>query len=296
MALFPMEGRVNDPHRVREEPMRATTWLPSLLPLVLSIGCGDFRQLLEWKETLDDYTNSTVVTASILGVAPSSDDRVDIALSRTDLGSGVRASAWLVDARGVGDLDGAGLGGQPVRVSVDGRGVGMEEVRSGEYVADGDSGLEYRPQTEARLEIDGADGPRGLVVGLPPAPEFSTPEVHAALEPLRVDLQGQDFDASLVMVVDVLTGGVTWQQTPTGARALYEFARADGSVGWVEIPGEAFPGESVYAVGVAGTWNSDAETFEGVNIALTTGFAGRFRFETTCTFTDPDLCDAEPPL
>lgn len=276
--------------------MRTKTLFSTVLPALLLSGCGDLQRLLDLKESLDDYTNTTVVSASILGVAPSSDERVDLALAMTDLGSGVRASAWLVEAQGAAGLDGAGLGGQPVLLSVDGRGVGMEETTLGQYVADGETGLEYRPETEAVLEVQTDDGAKGLAVGLPPAPTFDLPADHLPDEPLEVDLRGQDYDATLVMVVDVMTGAVTWQQTPSGAMELYEFARADGGVGWVDIPAEAFPGESVYAVGVAGTWNSDVETFEGVNVALTTGFAGMFRFETTCTFADELLCDADSAL
>lgn len=272
--------------------MRATT----LLPVLLLTGCGDIQKLLALKDTFDDYTNSYVASTSILGVAPSDDERVDLALELTDLGSGARATTWLVQAQGAGGLGDDGLSGQPVRLVVDGQGLAMEEVVAGEYIADGESGLSYVPNSEARLQIDTDEGRKGLAVGLPEAPAFDLPEAHLPKEPLEIDLTGQDYDATLVMVLDVLTGDVTWEQSPSGAVELYEFARADGAVGWVDIPSDAFPNESVYAVGVAGTWNADAETFEGVNVALTTGFAGRFRFVTTCTFADEALCDADPEL
>lgn len=272
--------------------MRPTT----LLPVLLLTGCGDIQKLLALKDTFDAYTNSTVASTSILGVAPSEDERVDMALALTELGSGVRASAWLVQTEGAGGLDDDGLSGQPVRLIVDGRGVGMEEIAAGEYMADGDSGLAYLPQTEAVLQFETDEGNKGLAVGLPQAPAFDIPAEHLPKEALEVDLGGQDYDAALVMVLDVLTGQVTYEQTPTGALELYEFARADAAVGWVDIPADAFPEESVYAVGIAGTWNADPETFEGVNVALTTGFAGRFRFVTTCTFADAAMCDAEPEL
>lgn len=272
--------------------MRPTT----LLPVLLLTGCGDIQKLLALKDTFDAYTNSTVASTSILGVAPAADERVDMALALTDLGSGARATAWLVQAEGAGGLDEDGLSGQPVQLVIDGQGVALEEQVAGEYSADGETGLHYLPRTEARLQIDTEDGRKGLAIGLPDAPDFDLPAAHVAKEPLEVDLTGQDYDESLVMVLDVLTGAVTWEQTPKGAMELYEFARADGAVGWVDIPADAFPDESVYAVGIAGTWNADPETFEGVNVALTTGFAGRFRFVTTCTFTDPTLCDADPDL
>jgi hypothetical protein len=268
----------------------------TLLPIVLLTGCGDIQKLLDLKDTFDAYTNSTVASTSVLGVAPSDDERVDMALALTELGSGVRASAWLVQSEGAGGLDDDGMTGQPVRIIVDGQGFGMEEVAAGEYVADGDDGMSYLPQTEAELRFQTDEGAKGLVVGLPHAPDFEVPAEHLPKEPLEVDLTGQDYDASLVMVIDVLTGAVTYEQTPSGAMELYEFARADAAVGWIDIPADAFPEESVYAVGIAGTWNAEPETFEGVNVALTTGFAGRFRFATTCTFADETMCDAEPEL
>ena len=81
--------------------MRAT----NLLPVLLLTGCGDIQKLLSLKDTFDEYTNPTVASASILGVAPSEDDRVDMALELTDLGSGARATAWLVQSSGAGGLD-----------------------------------------------------------------------------------------------------------------------------------------------------------------------------------------------
>ncbi|MEC7949051.1 MAG: hypothetical protein VX265_15890 [Myxococcota bacterium] len=270
--------------------------LTNLLPMLLLTGCGDIEKLLSLRDAFDAYTNPTVASVSILGVAPAADHRVDMALGLTDLEGGATASAWLVQAERAGGLDGDGLGGQSVRLVVDGQGVGMEEAIPGEYTATGDMGLAYYPLTEARLEIDTAEGLKGLSVGLPDAPAFDLPADHRAKVPLGLDLGGQDYDAAIVMVIDVLTGVVTHEQTPEGAVELYDFARGDDGIARVDIPAEAFPDESVYAVGIAGTWNADAETFDGLNVALTTGFAARFRFATTCTFVEPAMCDAEPDL
>ena len=52
--------------------MRTKTLFSTVLPALLLSGCGDLQRLLDLKESLDDYTNTTVVSASILGVAPSS--------------------------------------------------------------------------------------------------------------------------------------------------------------------------------------------------------------------------------
>lgn len=272
--------------------MRAVTVLPALW----LAGCGDIQKLLALKDTLDDYTSGDVASVSVLGVAPPDDDRVAVALGQTDLASGARAAAWWVRSEGTGGGDAEAPAGRAVTLLVDGEALEMEEVAAGEYSADGEAGLEYRPRTEAALRINGPDGRMGLAVGLPDVPSFALPDTHMPKEPLEIDLTGQDFDASLAMVLDVLTGEVTWEQRPAGAMELYEFARAGAGVGALQIPADAFPEESIYAVGIAGTWSADPETFEGVNVALTTGFAGRFRFVTTCTFTDPGLCAAEPEL
>jgi hypothetical protein len=188
------------------------------------------------------------------------------------------------------------MGGQAVTLTVDGRGLALLERGGGEYGATGDDGLAYVALSEATLAVRSEDGPRSLTMEVPPAPDFVLPASHTPKAPLEVDLSGQDFDASLGMVLDLVNGGTTWQDRPEGAVALYNFARADGGVGVVTIPADAFPEESVYAVGVAGTWNAGTDTFENVNKALSSGFAARFRFVTVCTFADPALCEAEEPV
>lgn len=263
-----------------------------LVPALLLTGCGDFQKLLSLKDTFDEYTNGTVASASLVGVEPPTDERIALALEGTDLGSGAQASVWLVHTTG-GEMD-DGMGGQAVTMIVDGRGVGLVEQSGGEYGATADDGLAYVALSEAVVDIDGEAGARSLAMEVPAAPDFDLPESHEAKAPLSIDLGGQDFDASLGMVMDLVHGGTTWQDRPEGAVELYNFARADGAVDVVTIPADAFPEESVYAVGVAGTWNAGTDTFDNINKALSSGFAGRFRFVTVCTFTDPALCDGEP--
>jgi hypothetical protein len=70
-------------------------------------------------------------------------------------------------------------------------------------------------------------------------------------------------------------------------QSLYDFTHMDGSVNSLEIPASAFPSESVYAVGIAGIENADPETFDGVNILLTSFMAGKVTFYPVSTIPIP---------
>lgn len=255
----------------------------AIAPVILLLGCGDFQKLLALKDKVDAYTNDHVASASVLGVAPSDDARVDEALTFTDLGSGAQVTAFVVSAGDDAALD--------VRFVVDGRGLALHDQGNGEFSANGDDGLVYVAGAAAALEISGTPSHR-LPMDLPPAPEFDLARDHEVGQELTIDLTGQDFDGSLVLVLDLLTGGVTHEARPSTASELYDFSHVNGEVGVLTIPASAFPVEGVYGVGVAGTWNADPAEFEELNVALSGAFAGRFQFRTVCTFADIALCDA----
>jgi hypothetical protein len=262
--------------------MRAHT----IAPVILLFGCGDFQKLMALKDKVDSYTNDHMASMSVLGVAPTDDWRVDEALAITDLGSGAQATAFVANAGNEGDPD--------VRLVIDGRGLALHDGGGGEFSANGEDGLVYVADAAAALEISGTPSHR-LPLDLPPAPSFSLAKDHELGTALTIDLTGQDYDGSLVMVLDLLVGGVTHEERPSTASELYDFSHVNGEVGVLTIPASAFPAEGIYGVGIAGTWNADPAEFEELNVALSGAFAGQFRFRTVCTFSDTDLCDSAAP-
>jgi hypothetical protein len=114
-------------------------------------------------------------------------------------------------------------------------------------------------------------------VTAPPPPDADLPTAHSAGQPLSVDLAGQGFDSVLVVVLDAASLELSYSNEPADIQELYEFGHG-GTGDSVEIPGDAFPGDSLYAVGVAGLVTADAADLDEVNTALSSMLAGKFRF------------------
>jgi hypothetical protein len=81
----------------------------------------------------------------------------------------------------------------------------------------------------------------------------------------------------LLVVVDTGSGSVTYSNDP---QAVGDFLDLMGTeeISDVEIPADAFPGASVYAVGVAGMRNTDGEALENMNVAVSTFSAGLMKW------------------
>ena len=101
--------------------------------------------------------------------------------------------------------------------------------------------------------------------------------LHDAGAPLALDLTGQGYQSTLLVVTEVTSGNTTYTSQPESAEELYELTSNPAPVGVVTIPGDAFPGPGTYAVGVAGMLHDTDDDLEGLNTLLSRGMAGKMR-------------------
>lgn len=275
-------------------PVRSS---PALLPglsapaLLALSGCAELGDL---RDKVEGLTNRFVVEAVHFGVEEPEDERIADALAETDWGRGAQVTAWLADASEVGEMDTAPITGVDVRfLSSSNGGLKMRAVDSGKYQLDSDDGVDYREGEQVAISSTYGDIDRKLAVGSPTAPDIDLWTEHDQGDSLSINVSGQGYDAALINVLDIETGELTFSNLPDGAREFYELTHEGTGDTVVSIPGTAFPGEGLYAVGVAGMQVADPDSFEEVNTALSAFVAGRYRFGTVCTFADTQLCDAE---
>lgn len=269
--------------------------IPEIIPflaitsLALATGC---QQLEEIQDTIDGATSRFVVEGVLLGVEPPDDETVALALEETDFGEGARLTVFLADAADVTSIEDAPITGVDLVALSDASGgqVSVNEEGGGEYGASGEDGLVYGDGEEVLLKADFEDQDRRLTVQAPVAPEPGLERTHTAGEPLEVDLSAGAFDAALVVVIDTASSEIVFSNEPSDIQELYDFSHGEGEL-VVEVPGAALTDETVYAVGVAGMVNADADDLENVNTVLSTFLAGKFTFTAVCTLPEAALCE-----
>ena len=247
--------------------------------VVLMATACDLEQA---QNTLEGLTNPLVLEAIVIGVEPPEDDRISLEGSGFD---STLATVFLADARSVNDLENAPVTGATVKVN----GTDLSHQGGGLYLIE--SGLTY--VDNATWDVTAATGSGGgRAIGkatLPPAPNVTVPEQHSKNTPLDVALGGQGYDNALVVVIDSQTGDVTWSNEPEGIQEFYEFIFPDQGPGTITIPGDAFPDDSLYAVGVAGMKKADDATFENMNTVISGILTGKMKFAPVATAEIPQL-------
>jgi hypothetical protein len=88
-------------------------------------------------------------------------------------------------------------------------------------------------------------------------------------------------------VIDVQSGETTYSNQPEDIKSLYEFTRGNDEITTVEVPGTAFSGQSIYALGVAGMVHTTSEDIENMNSALSSVMGGKMRMFPVVTATMP---------
>lgn len=244
-------------------------------------GC---EQIADLKDDVQGLTEPLVVEGLYLGVAPPDSDQVD--LSGTDFAKTAAATVFLADATSIDQLEEAPVEGASVAVRSDAGGsVTLADDGGGKYSATSDDGLTYAGGERFTLSIE-RDTTHRLSIVAPPDPDADLPAEHTAGQDLIVDLDGQGYDSALVVVLDGQSGDVTFSNEPEGLEEIYRLSRGDGATR-VVIPGSAFAGPSVYAVGVAGLNAASGDDYEELNTGLSTFLAGKFRFYAVSTIPVP---------
>ena len=257
----------------------------SIFLLAMLSGCGNITDL---QDSISGLTNTTVIEAIILGVAgPESDDIPQDILDSFNEGTSLQA--LLVDADAVAAMNSADpVTGATVSVQGDPMGsVTASEIEGGLYTLEPGGGLDYaagsRWTVSVMLPNESEAGTATLT--LPQSASFSLSEGHTTGESLVLDLNGQGFTWVFVLVIDTVTGEVTYSNESEIADVggLYEVTHGDDLVGMVEVPGVAFPQDSVYAVGVAGMVHQDDDSIDNLNTLLSGVIAGIMKIEPVST-------------
>lgn len=263
------------------------------------LGLSGCQKLDDLKSTVEGLTERFVIEGIYLGSAPF-DGEVD--LEEAGFG-GAKVIAYLADASQVTEIEQAPITGVDLRLVISGNGSSiLDEDGSGKYSLNDEGGLDYLDNATATLSAtyDGED--RQVQVTTPAAADLSALDIIQPVgTPMVIDLSGQGYDTAMVVVIASDGGEVTYSNEPTGIEDLYEMTHPDGiSLSddeevkddnlLIEIPERAFAQEGVYAVGVAGLYTSGTDDMTGVNTAISTMIAGRFRFVTVCTEDYEKLC------
>jgi len=252
--------------------------------ILLFSGCSLLDDALK---DLEGLTSPMVAQAFFLGVAEPDDPAIAQALADSDLELERIIQVHLADAASVDDLAQAPISGAIVDLQVGASGaLQIEESLEGAYVATSEDGLVYTTGQDATLSITLGESFSTLSISLPQAVEATVSADWDSNAPMTVGLGGS-YDGALGVVIDVATAEVTWDNRPSGIQEIYDFTHGEGGVTELVIPASAFPGPSVYAVGIAGVDNADPETFENVNTLLTSFVAGKVRFYGVNTIPIP---------
>ncbi len=279
--------------------MKRVVIVAACLPLV---GCAWFEDLFdtidEVSEAVEGLTNPTVVQALVLGVEEPESDLIDLD-EIEDYEAGTAFTLFLADAADVSDLDNAPVEGAKVTLEANKK---VDAIDDGEgvYLIEPDEALVYTVGEVWTVKVDspGAETTSQAPVTLPAALDASVPEEWDANTAMSLDLRNSGFDAALILVFDGQTGDLTWTNQPEDIGELYEWTRGGNELGLVEIDASAFPGESIYAVGVAGIENASTDGFVEMNTLLSGVMAGLMRLYPVSTLPDfeiPDTGDFEIP-
>lgn len=259
-----------------------------MLILLAMTGCDLFasgqEQIEDLQDTLDGLTNPLVVQGLVLGVAEPDSEEID--LSKTDFSNGTAVTVFAADAASVSEIENAPVTGAAVTIKIgEQAAVTVDEATGGAYKVAGEE-VGYVASAMAELSVGIGDSAAGAQVMLPPPANATIPEQHNGSE-LVIDLSAQEFDQVLAVVFDVGSGEVTFSNEPKDVMELYEFSTAEDAGAGVTIPASAFPGDSVYAVGIAGLVKGDSASFSSMNTALSSMQAGQLKFYPVSTIPLP---------
>lgn len=237
-----------------------------ILPLALLLsGCDLLADLA-------GATNPTVMEAMLIGVEPPDSDLVD--LTGTEFEGGTGATVLLADATQADDLEEAPIEGARVDIQIGGRWYNLRDDADGKYIVD--EGISYPAGEEVTVRIrDGEE--RGASVRAPESLDLEIVESHSVRSPLVVRAETAGLDTIAVVVMEVESGEILYDNRPATIEEVYALTHGDGSLA-VEVPGTAFPRPGAYVIGVAGLAISEAEGLENVNTTISAFAAGTIRF------------------
>lgn len=251
--------------------------------LVWLAACGVVNAVNEVKDKVQGATDPMVAQGLILGVEEPTDPELAAVLDAAGREPGTEATLFLAEEV----TGGAGGPWTGARASLESDvEVEFVEVEDGLYRIEAGAGPDYQVGASWSVEVAGTE-PARVATTLPDAADVVVPQLHPAMADLVLDLTGQGFSSVLVVVIDGL-GTVTWTNAPEDAASAIELAGRGEDLEVFTIPGvEAFPTEAIYAVGVAGLTNNEAQDVENLNTLVSGLQAGKLRWFATSTVPVP---------
>ena len=278
-----------------------------LLTLSMFTGCDKLKdQLKDIQDEYSDITNTFVAAGTILGVEePDFNDFMQeelcidpetLPIDSSMYEQGNQALVFLAQAELSADInDSQPVTGAEISISSDNGDISeimMEEGEvPGQYSAGAEQGLEYSNSVVTFTIDSGAEEAHTLSVDAPPAASLdSVPRENDVENPVTVDLVGQGFHSALMMVINVETGEMSYDNLPQEVEEMYYLAHPEGAllgeetpeVESVELPGSAFPENGLYAVGVAGLRAAGSDDMDNINLLLSGMIGGKFAFTPVC--------------
>jgi hypothetical protein len=250
---------------------------------VTMIGCGWFDAVKEdvdgVVDDIEGLTNPLLAQAIVLGVEEPSAPELQPLIDAGVLVPGTGVSLFLADAASADQIEESLVSGAAVVLDTPSVNASVDETEEGVYTVDPVTGqLTYVDDQSWTLFVDIGDGePHTMRVALPPAVDLDPPQLHDAGLPLDLDLTGQGYASTLIVVTDVATGDTTYTTQPESAEEVYEITSAAELVAIVTVPASAFPRPGTYALGVAGMTKNVDDDIEGMNTLLSGGMAGKMR-------------------
>jgi hypothetical protein len=237
---------------------------------------------------VEKVTNPLVGQGLFLGLEPPDDPEIEAMLSDMEDAPDSVFQVFLADAASASELDQAPIEGASVSVRVGNTAaVTVVDEGSGSYKAYSEDGISYIAGSEAMTTMDIAGEQSQFWITLPAAANATVPEEMDPGTPLQVSLGEFEFDAVLGVVMNVATGNVTWDNRPESIQDIYDFTHAEEAQDSLTIPGTAFQGQSLFAVGIAGLRVTDSESYDNMNTVLSSFMAGRMRFYLVSTIQLP---------
>ena len=217
--------------------------------LVTLSGCRLFGSIQEAVDLLENPVTMQGIYVG-LDVPPGVD------IEGTDLDGGAQAQAWVqrTSTDGVETATGS-------KVSLISDRAGSVKLAEGEgyWFANGLDGLEYVEEDDIRLIVDIGGERSSVGMSTPLGAVVNIPENHSAGTSIRVDMQNQGFDNGGVVVANLLTGEEVW-------RSEYDVeVPLDPDNLLIDVSGEAFLPDQLYAVGVVGLTASTEEDLQDLN-------------------------------
>jgi hypothetical protein len=256
-----------------------------MLPLVLLAmsGCGLFRAVEELRDNIQNITNPLIAQGVILDLEMPDDPLLAAAVSDAGLQAGLTATVFVTEGLTVDDLDQAL---NNAKVSIEG--VRATQGDAGVFSIWPLDGLNYQVGARWVLDVVRTDSASegSMAITLPAAAPVVIPSEHVPGKPMVLDFKGLGYDSVLAYVFDV-DGRTTWTNQPESGLEVFDLTQSTEAVKSLEIPGTAFPEDSIYAVAVAGMLHSDGTGIEGLNTLLSNLMAGQMQIYPV--FTSPGL-------